>query len=83
MKNGTKSKLMLGAAVAFAGMVAAAAPNPAFAQAKNPCAPKAAANPCAPKAAANPCAPKAAEKKKEASNPCAPKAAANPCAPKR
>lgn len=83
MTNGKKSKLMLGAAMAFAGMVAAAAPNPAFAQAKNPCAPKAAANPCAPKAAvANPCAPKAAAKK-QAANPCAPKAAANPCAPKR
>lgn len=50
-----------------------------FAQAANPCAPKA-ENPCAPKAG-NPCAPKPMDDKK-AANPCAPKGA-NPCAPKK
>lgn len=63
-----KSVQTLASIAAIGGMIAAA-PAPAAAQGKNPCAPKQqTANPCAPKAttAANPCAPKSA-------NPCAPK----------
>jgi hypothetical protein len=74
-----KKSLQTLGSIAALGMIAAT-PLPAFAQASNPCAPKArkAANPCAPKAgkAANPCAPVA----KKAANPCA---AAKPCAPKK
>ena len=60
------------ASIAAIGGLIAAAPAPAAAQAKNPCAPKSAQQ------AGNPCAPKATK----AANPCAPKAA-NPCAPKK
>ncbi|MGQ0685491.1 hypothetical protein [Bradyrhizobium sp.] len=74
-----KSLQTLTSIAAIGGMIAAA-PVPAAAQGKNPCAPKSSqqsTNPCAAKGkkAANPCAPKAA-------NPCAPKAA-NPCAPRK
>ena len=71
-----QSLLVIGSAIAVAGLIAAT-PIPAMAQTANPCAPKAAATKSgdAKTKAANPCAAKPA-------NPCAPKAA-NPCAPKK
>jgi hypothetical protein len=63
-----KKSLQTLGSLATLGMVAAT-PLPAFAQAANPCAPKA-------QKTVNPCAPKA----KKAVNPCAP---ANPCAAKK
>lgn len=73
-------------AAAVGGLVAVGGTAGAFAQAANPCAPKA-GNPCAPKPA-NPCAPKAGnpctpkQDTQKPANPCAPKAG-NPCAPKK